>query len=287
MTMSEVLEPVALNTTSEPEVVWIDAHERAARAQLLSPVPLCGGEPPRLAQAFRTAANSVERRRLITGLLHLTGFATFSYFALAPGERERPRLFLHDAFVPSQYRGDYVRERHDRVDPRTMSVREQHAPLVWDLHTLQRDGIRRGAEDRLPGFLRSMHDDGMLSGVMFELPLPGTSLATFASFTAPRDSRDWMQRSNVEQALLVALAVHAFASPHLAVAAQRGATHALTPFEREILSGVAGGSSDKQIARMLNTTAHNVDYHLRRLRERFQAGNRVELAYVSAKLGLV
>jgi DNA-binding NarL/FixJ family response regulator len=122
---------------------------------------------------------------------------------------------------------------------------------------------------------------------MFELPLPGTELTTFASFTAPRDSRDWMQRSNVEQALIVALAVHAFASPHVSVAAHQGTPHALSRFEREILSGVAAGSSDKQIARRLDTTAHNVDYHLRRLRERFQAGNRVELAYVSARLGLV
>lgn len=282
--MSELLEPVAPDTMTEPEVVWIDAHERAARTTL---VPPFGCAPPRLAQAFRTATSSIERRRLMTGLLHLTGFSTFAYFALEPGERERPRLFLHDAFVPSQYRGDYVRERHDRVDPRTMTVREQHAPLVWDLRTLQHDGARRGADDRLPGFLRTMRDDGMLSGVMFELPLPGTGLATFASFTAPRESREWMQRSNVEQALIVALAVHAFASPHLAVAAQRDDARVLTRFEREILSGVAGGSSDKQIARRLNTTAHNVDYHLRRLRERFQAANRVELAYVSAKLGLV
>lgn len=286
--MSEVLEPVAPNTTAEPEVisevVWIDACERASRGPLGPPG---AGDPPRLAHAFRTAASSVERRRLMTGLLHLTGFATFAYFSLEAGTRERPRLFLHDAFLPPQYRGDYLRKRHDRVDPRLMAVRELHAPFVWDLRTLQRDGAKRGIEEGLTDFLRTMRDDGMLSGVMFELPLPGTALTTFASFTAPRDSRDWIQRANVEQALIVALAVHAFAAPHLAVAAQRGTAHTLTRFEREILSGVAGGSSDKQIARALNTTAHNVDYHLRRLRERLQAGNRVELAYVSAKLGLV
>lgn len=281
--MSELLEPVAPDTMCEPEVVWIDVHDRAARTAQVTP---CGA-PPRLAQAFRTAASSIERRRLMTGLLHLTGFATFSYFALDNDARGRARLFLHDAFVPPQYRGDYLQKRHDRVDPRTTTVRERHAPLIWDLHSLQRDAAGRGAADGLPGFLRTMRDDGMLSGVMFELPLPGTELTTFASFTAPRDSRDWMQRANVEQALIVALAVHAFASPHVSVAAQQGTPHALSRFEREILSGVAAGSSDKQIARRLDTTAHNVDYHLRRLRERFQAGNRVELAYVSARLGLV
>jgi DNA-binding CsgD family transcriptional regulator len=297
-TMSEALAPATPLAASEPEVVWISTRERASRGADASLDPRsCGTSSPnlQLAQSFSAASTSIERRRLISSLLHLTGFATFAYFAIEVASGNATRLYLHEAFVPAQYRGDYVRERHDRIDPRTLAVREQRTPIVWDLNSLQRDaanqpaGIAAGDCDARAGlerFIRTMRNDEMLSGVMFDLPLPGTHVHTFASFTAPRGTRDWMQQSTIEQALTVGLAVHAFAAPHLAAAARQSSPQMPSRFEREILAGIAEGAPDKLIARRLNTTPHNVDYHLRRLRERYHAANRVELAYLSAKLGL-
>jgi DNA-binding CsgD family transcriptional regulator len=297
MSEAMALAPATPLVASEPEVVWISTRDRASRSASVSPDTRPFGIPSsnlQLAQSFNAASTSIERRRLISSLLHLTGFATFAYFAIEADGVNAARLYLHEAFVPAQYRGDYVRERHDRIDPRTLAVREQRAPIVWDLHSLQRDAAnqpKQGSERDearvgLDRFIRTMRDDEMLSGVMFDLPVPGTRLHTFASFTAPRGTRDWMQQSTIEQALTVSLAVHAFAAPHLAAAARQTSPQMPSRFEREILAGVAEGASDKLIARRLNTTPHNVDYHLRRLRERYHAANRVELAYLSAKLGL-
>ena len=53
--------------------------------------------------------------------------------------------------------------------------------------------------------------------------------------------------------------------------------------QREILRGLALGQSDKEIAYRLNLSAHTVDYHMRRLRQRFAVRNRVQLAHAAAR----
>ncbi len=65
------------------------------------------------------------------------------------------------------------------------------------------------------------------------------------------------------------------------------AAERLTPFERELLVGIAEGASDKEIGRRLDTSAHNVDYHLRKLRKRFGVANRIQLTYFASARGLI
>ncbi|HEY4295486.1 MAG TPA: LuxR C-terminal-related transcriptional regulator, partial [Paraburkholderia sp.] len=53
-----------------------------------------------------------------------------------------------------------------------------------------------------------------------------------------------------------------------------------------VLKAVVQGQRDKEIAYFLGLSPHNVDYHLRRLRQLFNVRNRVQLinvaqAYVS------
>lgn len=54
--------------------------------------------------------------------------------------------------------------------------------------------------------------------------------------------------------------------------------------QREILRGVAGGLSNKEIARDLLMSPANVDYHLKCLRKRFSVRNRVQLTRATIAL---
>lgn len=260
------------------DVVWCNDAKRA------------GAEPrhaPRLgvAETLAHAQGAAERNRIVTSLLRLTGFSTFAYFALEFSRDRVESLYLHEAFTPVTYRGDYVTQRHHDVDPRTLCTRQSSAPVIWDLQHL-RDGAPRDGE-RFEGFLRTMRDDGLCSGIMHSMAVPGTRLHAFMSFTAPRRSREWIAPATIEQALSIGLSVHRFASPLLVAASRERAADTLTPFERELLLGIAEGASDKEIGRRLDTSSHNVDYHLRKLRKRFGVANRIQLTYLTSKLELI
>jgi DNA-binding CsgD family transcriptional regulator len=143
------------------------------------------------------------------------------------------------------------------------------------------------AQERLESFIRTMREDGMRSGLMFAMSIPGTRLHAFMSFTGQHRSRDWITSTTLEQALSVGMSVHTIASQQLTAAAAARTVSGLTAFERELLLGIAEGASDKEIGRRLDTSAHNVDYHLRKLRKRFGVANRTELTYLTSKLELI
>ncbi|MET9498302.1 helix-turn-helix transcriptional regulator [Streptomyces sp. NPDC006552] len=82
-------------------------------------------------------------------------------------------------------------------------------------------------------------------------------------------------------------------SSHRTVPKNQGATvtstdstHApITPREKQVLSLLAEGLTYGSIARRLGISPHTVDTHLRRLREKTGAANRMQLAVLSHTLG--
>lgn len=61
----------------------------------------------------------------------------------------------------------------------------------------------------------------------------------------------------------------------------------LTPREREVLAGVAGGKLNKQIAAELGVVEQTVKFHRARIMERMHASTVAELMLMAAKLGIV
>jgi FixJ family two-component response regulator len=61
----------------------------------------------------------------------------------------------------------------------------------------------------------------------------------------------------------------------------------LTPREREVLAGVAGGKLNKQIAADLGVVEQTVKFHRARIMERMHARTVAELMLMAAKLGIV
>lgn len=258
-------------------------------------------DAPRLgvADMLSSAQSEGERARIVASLLHLMGFSTFAYFALEFTHESVQRLFLHDAFTPATYRGEYVDRCHFDIDPRTFGARMCNVPMVWDLRKLrqqygeQHDKREPGesgvpaTREALDDFLNTMRGDGMCSGIMYSMAIPGTRLHAFMSFTAPKLNRDWITTTTVEQVLSIGLSVHKFSVPKLIAAAREHSVNGLTAFEQKLLTGIAEGASDKEIGKRLDTSAHNVDYHLRKLRKRFGVSNRIELTYLTSKMELI
>jgi len=83
------------------------------------------------------------------------------------------------------------------------------------------------------------------------------------------------------------LPVHKSGSPKLITAAREHSANSQTAFEQKLLTRIAEGESDKEIGRRLDTSTHNVDYHLRKLRKPFGVSKRIELTYLTAKKELI
>ena len=62
---------------------------------------------------------------------------------------------------------------------------------------------------------------------------------------------------------------------------------ALTPREREVLTLLAAGASNKAIARALDLSVHTVKFHVRSLIEKFGAGGRLEAVAIAIRTGLI
>ena len=108
-------------------------------------------------------------------------------------------------------------------------------------------------------------------------------VAWVVSLLAGRTGRQWMNDDVIGRALLIACVVaeSCAARGELANAAQDPMDQVLTPTQRHILECLSQGLSDKVIADRLSMSTHNGDYHLRRLRQRFGARNRVQLAQLA------
>ena len=70
-------------------------------------------------------------------------------------------------------------------------------------------------------------------------------------------------------------------------AAARHKPFGLTPREREVLSLVAAGCANKEIAQRFAVSEETVKHHLTRMFDKVGAANRLELALVATRNGLV
>ena len=85
----------------------------------------------------------------------------------------------------------------------------------------------------------------------------------------------------VGQALMLSLSVldhlSRYARTQAAPPVARTEMSGMSATQQDILEHLLQGRSDKEIAYRLHLSAHTVDYHMRQLRRRFAARNRVQL----------
>jgi DNA-binding CsgD family transcriptional regulator len=151
------------------------------------------------------------------------------------------------------------------------------------VHASRKDGI----DPPLRRYFDSMRENGLASGIAFSLPISRTPLRALILFAGPPERGDWITDSVVTQAIGLGLSLHQRCAAYVQEASRRESVSAISDLQQRILGAVVVGMSDKEIAGRLSTTVHNVDYHLRQLREKFGARNRSHLAYLVGKSQVV
>lgn len=273
----------------------------------LDPLPLLHEEPdvaaeaeeapdgawrPALLTQWLAAEGAAPRQHSVRALLQALGFDALVYgrFVRA-GERWLPQAFC-TTYADRPWLQRYVCASYHRVDPRLAAALPSSLPCLWSV-----EALRRAADDAAePALAHIFVDDlaasGARSGAMFGLPGPSGSPGErhLVSLSSAREGIDWLDDARLGQVLTLGFCLHALYTRHLPAPGDAAVEDALpaglSALQREILDCVARGLGDKQIAARLSLSAHNVDYHLRQLRRRFGARNRVQLTQAALRAGL-
>jgi len=240
---------------------------------------------PSLLAALVAAETPSLRQRTVKTLLQTLGFDWLGYGRfIQAGDRVTPLSFC-TTYADPKWVQHYFNESYHLVDPRLQLAPESSLPCVWTIEQLEAYEAPASLQALQQRFFSELRATGTRSGVMLGVPgLPGHE-RHFISLLSSTPGSHWITDAVLGQVLTLALCLHEFYSRYTQppqAEGGRGAS-ALTPLQCEILARVARGMPDKLIASQLDLSLHNVDYHMRQLRKRFGARNRVQL--MQAALG--
>jgi DNA-binding CsgD family transcriptional regulator len=224
-------------------------------------------------------------------MLLASGFDWLAYGTVSLSGPERvPTSFL-TTYAHRGWTQRYFTERHHDVDPRHDDSSLSGVPLVWDLTDLERSGSRSPQAPHSPHtphtphqhrFIADLRASGIGSGVFLQLVSAGApGERTLISLQSGVADRRWISDAVLGRALALGLCLHDFISRHARLQGPlpvQPARSRLSSLQQQILQCLQRGQSDKQIAHGLQLSASAVDYHMRQLRRRFSARNRVQLA---------
>jgi DNA-binding CsgD family transcriptional regulator len=243
---------------------------------IIKPVGLF--RPSLLAQLL-DAESGAQRREIVGAVVQGLGFDGLSYgrVTLVRGEP------VPTAFCVSQGDGDWVRRyfsrRHHTIDPRLQAALHSTLPYRWNVTSLLRSATQSRKGENVRKFLEALREAGMRSGAMFAMFGPRPDERSVVSLSSRTDDKGPDSDALVARILMLALCLHEFYSRYAQwpQEAAPAPPPSLSARQDQILQGLARGLTDREIASALDLTMHGVDYHLRRLRECFNARNRVEL----------
>jgi DNA-binding CsgD family transcriptional regulator len=241
-----------------------------------------------IAADLSAIGDATERNRLVRGLVRMVGFEGLGYGHFARIGPAFHRVIFYRTFAMLEFARRYFERRYFEVDPRLQIVCEREWPLVWDLDLVSRSRHFNRADPRAREFLADAEASGVRSGVMFGIAASGGIARTAVlSFYSSAPGRSRITDAMVGQAYALGTGLHEFMTHRSRSAPLEDVAVPLTKRQRDILSRMIRGQSDTEIAEELGTTPHNVDYHLRQLRKKYNVQNRAQLAYVVGRLELI
>lgn len=244
---------------------------------------------PRLLEALMTAGSERRRRELVLAELQMLGFDEIGFGSLDIS-RGTPivRSFCGE-YADAAWIERYFARRYQDVDPRLRAIERSSLPCVWTLNELARQPVAAAQKADLCALVDDLHERGVVGGMMLALPAMPGQARRFVSLLSHRAPVGRLDDAALGRVLMLALCLEEF---HGTLPGAAGAgdddspTGELSPMQSQILDLLSRGMGDKQIAARLDISRHNVDYHLRRLRKRFGARNRVQLMQAALRVQL-
>lgn len=269
---------------AEDSYVMLDGRQRCIADLASKPLPAARSA---VADELSGARSPAQRRLLIGSMLGAIGFDWLCYWRLARvGDLITRALYVREYAAPG-WPDRYVAQRYIEVDPRIAFACRYEWPLVWDLTSLAQAPYGNSvqtAEPRLRHLLDDAHEAGLRSGITFGLASPSSPHQSVINFSCANLSKHWIGDRVIGQAYALGLALHEYLLSHAASLDDAPPRNKpISQVQRRILTALTQGMSDRQIADQLQMSTHNVDYHLRLLKKRYGAQNRVHLAYLAGQ----
>jgi len=229
-------------------------------------------------QRLLAAEDDAAHRATVLALLQANGFDAMSYGRLqghagggwrwsdAASYGDAPALAAHIA--------------HPDLDPRLALALRSCLPVFWSL-----DELLRSPPERARFVQQAVARPGFQSGATLALAGPAAGERSVVHLLSRRahSGRD-IDDALFGRVLVLGLGVHDHHSRQPAPAAPAPSlAGGLTARQRDVLRCLAVGLADKQIADRLDMSLHTVDYHMRQLRKRFGARNRLQLTQLSER----
>jgi len=217
-----------------------------------------------------------ERHRLVHELMDLLDFDWLAWGPVRRGVHGTELLEPWDAVGAQDWQRRYRTLGYQQLDPRMAAALDSRLPVVWQL-----EGLRRAAAPAQRRFIEDLAGTGMRSGVMLALAGAQAGERTVVCLLS-RGHGDGLadDDTRIGQVVTLGLCLRELQAQAAEQAPEPAAPTPLQPPNRTqqaILQYLACGLGDKQIAGRLALSMHTVDYHMRQLRKRFGARNRVQL----------
>ena len=253
----------------------------------IEPHPRGSVRRPSLLTALLAAESPCERHRTVRALLQALGFEWLACGTLVRDEAGwRPAAFC-TSLIDADWLQRYFAQQHHEVDPRWREALQSSLPCIWSLDQWDEGSAAPGAGTHFARFVADLRATGMQSGALLALPGRRADERWLLSLLSRTPGSAWIGDAVLGQLLNLSLCLHEFYLQHTrwppSGPAEPG-DEVLNPVQRDILLQLAHGASDKQIARELQLSSHAVDYHMRQLRRRFAARNRVQLTQAAQRL---
>jgi DNA-binding CsgD family transcriptional regulator len=239
------------------------------------------GGAPSIVGDLLEAPGIQARAELVRGMLHTLDFDWLGYGAVAYMRGRWWPLSFFTAYANPEWTKRYFAQNYCGVDLRQQGVPASSLPLAWDVAQLE--ALAAEAPEDPSGlrqrFLADLHASDIRSGLLFRLASPThVNQHTVISLLSRKSGSHWITDSVIGQGLILGLSVHEYVSRHTRIVGAAGTGRIeISATQQDILQHLLQGRSDKEIANRLDLSSHTVDYHMRQLRRRFAARNRVQL----------
>jgi DNA-binding CsgD family transcriptional regulator len=242
----------------------------------------CEGYRPAagLVGALLAEPSAAARVQQVRAALAAIGFNWLDYGRMAVQRGRARPLSCFISYAQPGWTRHCMAQRHFEADPRHEQAPVSGLPLVWDLDGLAERAALDGRHGR---FIADLDAAGLRSGLLIRLASAVRGAAhesehTVIGLSSSRAGRQWIGDAVLGQALMLGLNVHDYLSRHVLLPeAEPAGRCEVSATQQFILDQLLQGRADKEIAYRLQLSLHAVDYHMRQLRRRFAARNRLQL----------